>query len=345
VTIMTTLWTRRQFITRSAAGLALVPALAERTSLIGKRPLRTAIVGLGEHGRRHIAAGLVDGIDLRGLCDIDQGALDRAQHCCRAWLGREAIAVRDFDQLLAGDEVDAIAVATAASDRAAITAKALACGKHVYVEPPLATDLAQSETLLDAARGSSALLWQATREPGWVPEIVTDFLESATRRDRGQLTVVRTSEGPPVASASWDVNGWLDVTDAVSRVSSAGPGSVMSLRGPSPTGVRRELHASVPRGLLTNVRFLDIAGACELPAVCEWHLIVRAATGQDTLWLAMTSGVDVRPNVRGDLASWRAFAACVERGPDAWAREHERAHRSVVWHHALAEAGNGPRRV
>lgn len=62
---------------------------------------------------------------------------------------------RSYESMLADPEVDAIVVATPPSDHAAAVLSALAAGKHVFVEKPLATGVESAERIVSvaAARG------------------------------------------------------------------------------------------------------------------------------------------------------------------------------------------------
>lgn len=67
-------------------------------------------------------------------------------------------AVGDYAELLADPEVDAVIVATPASSHYAIAKQALESGKHVFVEKPLATNVADAEALVALAASKSRIL-------------------------------------------------------------------------------------------------------------------------------------------------------------------------------------------
>ena len=62
------------------------------------------------------------------------------------------------DALLARDDVDAVLVLTSMNEHGPLADAALRAGKHVLVEKPMATDLAQAAGLLDLARTSPGIL-------------------------------------------------------------------------------------------------------------------------------------------------------------------------------------------
>ena len=84
------------------------------------------------------------------LCDVDMGA----KHT-RKVMGMypKAKQFRDFRQMFdkAGNEFDAVAIATPDHSHFPISMLALASGKHVYVEKPLARTFYEAELLMQAA--------------------------------------------------------------------------------------------------------------------------------------------------------------------------------------------------
>lgn len=81
----------------------------------------------------------------------------------------EIVGYDGYDALLASDRIDAVYVALPNSMHAEFTIRALKAGKHVLVEKPLATTLAEGEAMVAAARESGAFLMTAYRlhnEPG-----------------------------------------------------------------------------------------------------------------------------------------------------------------------------------
>lgn len=69
----------------------------------------------------------------------------------------EVLGYQDFDALLASDRIDAVYVALPNSMHADYTIRALRAGKHVLVEKPLATTLAEAEAMV-AASGPAFLM-------------------------------------------------------------------------------------------------------------------------------------------------------------------------------------------
>ena len=118
--------------------------------------VRLALVGLGYWGpnlARNLA--ILDNAELVALCDANEERLRR--------IGRQypsARLVASFDDVLADDTIDAVVVATPVDTHFDLSRAALAAGKHVMVEKPLATSSAECETLiaLAAAQGRTLMV-------------------------------------------------------------------------------------------------------------------------------------------------------------------------------------------
>ncbi len=116
------------------------------------KTLQLGLIGLGSHGARyaaHLAAGEVEGARLAVACRRDRAA-GEAQ--------AEALDTRftaDYRQVLQDPEVDAVIVVVPPALNLPIAAEALAAGKGVLVEKPLAPDAGSARRLVEAARAAA----------------------------------------------------------------------------------------------------------------------------------------------------------------------------------------------
>jgi len=117
-------------------------------------PVRTAVVGLGYWGPNLIRnLNDLELAELRWICDLDESRL--------ASFGRRYPSVRctrEFDDLLADPELEAIAIATPVSTHYPLALAALEAGKHVFIEKPLAASVAEGERLATVAAESDLTL-------------------------------------------------------------------------------------------------------------------------------------------------------------------------------------------
>jgi UDP-2-acetamido-3-amino-2,3-dideoxy-glucuronate N-acetyltransferase len=113
---------------------------------------RVGVVGLGHWGP-NLARNFAAHGALAALADSRAEVLARfgAQYS-----GARTFA--DFDSLLATKHIDAVAIATPAATHGALVAKALAAGKHVFVEKPLCLDLSEARRLDAEARARGLIL-------------------------------------------------------------------------------------------------------------------------------------------------------------------------------------------
>jgi predicted dehydrogenase len=112
--------------------------------------------GVAQSGNSTIAA-IVTG-------DLTKGAKLAAFHGVP-----QAVGYADYDALLASDAVDAVYIALPNSMHADYAIRAAKAGKHIMVEKPLATSVAEAEAMIAAADAAGVFLMTAYRlhnEPG-----------------------------------------------------------------------------------------------------------------------------------------------------------------------------------
>ncbi|MDX6477324.1 MAG: hypothetical protein QOH95_2835, partial [Gaiellaceae bacterium] len=117
-------------------------------------PVRTAVVGLGYWGP-NIVRNLheVPGATLELVCDQRPAALATMK---KRYPGLQT--TQDFADVLADDEIEAVAIATPVRTHFELAAAALEAGKHVFIEKPLAASSAEARTLIAAADSASLIL-------------------------------------------------------------------------------------------------------------------------------------------------------------------------------------------
>ncbi|MDX1952625.1 MAG: Gfo/Idh/MocA family oxidoreductase [Verrucomicrobiota bacterium] len=110
--------------------------------------LGVAIIGCGGITLQNHLPGLAMCPDVKvtALCDADPAVLERARQQSGI-----AVALTDFTELLKRDDVDAVIIATPNFLHADIALKAIAAGKHVFCEKPLAMNFAESLKMYSAA--------------------------------------------------------------------------------------------------------------------------------------------------------------------------------------------------
>jgi predicted dehydrogenase len=115
--------------------------------------LGVAVVGAGSWGTNHVRVFAAEPrVRVVAICDSDRRAVDRALH-----LASEARAAA-WRELLDDERVEAVVIATPAATHSELACEALAAGKHVLVEKPLALGEADASRVAAAARAAQRVL-------------------------------------------------------------------------------------------------------------------------------------------------------------------------------------------
>src|SRR5689334_23934470 len=117
--------TRRHFL--QTAGLATSMAAAQ-TRISPNDRIRIATIGHGGMGSGDTRYALtIPGVELVAVCDIYDGRLTHAKE-----IYKNVATTRDYREVLARKDVDAVIIATPDHWHSRITTEALAAGKDVY---------------------------------------------------------------------------------------------------------------------------------------------------------------------------------------------------------------------
>lgn len=157
---MTTSLSRRRLL--SAASAAAVPLILPGRILgqNGATPpgskVRLACIGVGGMGTGNLNAFLQDErVQVVAVCDVD--ANHRAAAAAAAKLG-EKDAFRDWREVIARKDVDAVMCATPDHWHAVIACAAAAAGKDLYSEKPLAASIGEGRAVCDAVKKHGRIL-------------------------------------------------------------------------------------------------------------------------------------------------------------------------------------------
>src|ERR1700694_2690554 len=111
--------------------------------------LRTAVIGCGLIGKRRAAEAAQNaGSTLIAVADADEQA---AAAVAREFDCRSA---QRWQDVVVGDDVDVVVVATPNGFLAEIAIAALDAGKHVLLEKPMGRNLEEARAIAVAAKGS-----------------------------------------------------------------------------------------------------------------------------------------------------------------------------------------------
>lgn len=128
------------------------PAEAEKAVTV----TNTGVIGLGTRGREAVTVlGSLSNGRVSALCDHYPSALKRA-----GTAAPKAKQYKDYRQLLADTEITAVVIATPPHQHRDIAVAALAAGKHVYLEVPMAATLEDARAIAQAARDAGKVVFQ-----------------------------------------------------------------------------------------------------------------------------------------------------------------------------------------
>jgi predicted dehydrogenase len=144
---------RRSFV-RTAA-ISAAPALLPRLSAAGE--ITMGFIGTGGRGNylmQRLHAGAAARVKVLGVCDTYQGHLNRAKDMVQSEWKNTPQAVVDYKDILSNRDIQVVVIATPEHLHHRMTLDAIAAGKHIYIEKPLAHTIEEGEEILAAARKS-----------------------------------------------------------------------------------------------------------------------------------------------------------------------------------------------
>lgn len=205
--------TRRNFLKRAtlaSAGLAvggLGTMNAESYSRVvgANRKINIAYIGIGNRGEQIIGdfekTGLVNVV---ALCDIDMGAKHTQKVMAKYPKAKQFQDFRVmFDKI--GNEFEAVAIATPDFSHFPICMMAMANGKHVYVEKPMAQTFLEAELMMQAARKYPNVVTQVGNQG----HSDANYFQFKAWQDAGiikDVTSVVAHMNNPRRWHGWDVN-------------------------------------------------------------------------------------------------------------------------------------------
>ncbi len=198
----------------------------------GAPSVGVVVVGTGFGCLTHVPALRAAGFDVVGLVGRDA---ERTEARARRFAIPHALT--SFEAALALPGVAAVTIATPPHTHAPLTLEALAAGKHVLCEKPLARDAAEAATMLAAADAA-----------GLVHLVGAEF-----RWATGQRLAARAIDGGPSASPAWPPSSstsrcWPIPTPRSRR---GGPTPTRGADGSGPTPPTSSTRSAPPWGSST----------------------------------------------------------------------------------------------
>ena len=138
---------RRYFLMGSLAATAARTVRAQSVATIA-----AGVIGTGNRGSADLASVLAQpDSKVVALCDLKPDRLDKAATTAAA---HKPATYRDYHELLARKDIDAVVIATPCDLHVEMAIAALKAGKHVYCEKPAGIDPPSIQRLVDAVHAS-----------------------------------------------------------------------------------------------------------------------------------------------------------------------------------------------
>ncbi|MFP4055675.1 MAG: Gfo/Idh/MocA family protein [Candidatus Brocadiia bacterium] len=178
--------TRRGFL-RAATGLGLAaPAFVRSTAFGANDRITTGIIGRGGP-----AGGGAGGTQLLAVCDVRDDKL-------RPFFGRKDVAVyRDFRELLARDDIDAVLVGTPDHWHAIPSIQAAQAGKDIYCEKPLTLTIREARAVADTVSRYGRVFQTGSQQRSAYGGKFRFACEMVRSGRIGQIQTIRVNVGGP----------------------------------------------------------------------------------------------------------------------------------------------------
>jgi predicted dehydrogenase len=204
----------RRNVLMAAAGAPLVLANPSVEDQDAKAPgandrIQVALIGAGGQGMGDARASVAAGAKLIAVADVYDGRLTRSKEI---WGSDLLLTTRDYREVLARPDVDAIIIGTPDHWHQRISVDAMKAGKHVYCEKPMVQRVADGHDVIDAARKSGKILQVGSQR---VSSVVYQKAQELFERGAiGELNLVEAWWDRNDALGAWQYSIPPDATPA-----------------------------------------------------------------------------------------------------------------------------------
>ena len=206
---------RREFLKSAGVGAALTTSLVTGRLRGANDRIRVGFIGLGRMGRSSLGTCLkMPECQVVALCDVYKPNLELAVK-----MAPDAKVYKDFRDLLAAKDIDAVNISTPDHWHAYMAVEACKAGKDVYVEKPISVAVEEGRMMVQAARKYNRVVQVGTQQRSGVHfEGARDIVRTGRL---GKISFVRTwnygnqypdgignpPDSDPPAELDWDM--WL----------------------------------------------------------------------------------------------------------------------------------------
>lgn len=187
----------------------LQPRPAPPAAVAPNDRINLATIGLGIIGFIDTETALqVPGVQLVAGCDLYDARLGRA----RELFGSDLFTTRDYREVLARPDVDAVLIATPDHWHTRLAVEAMEAGKDVYLEKPMVQQLPEGPQVIDAQRRTGRVLQVGSQ---FASSILYDKVQELYESGAiGQVNLVEASYNRNSSIGAWQYSIPPDVTEA-----------------------------------------------------------------------------------------------------------------------------------
>ena len=160
-------WTRRQFLGTTAAGIAavaVIPGFSSCKTPEKSSDIRLGFIGMGQQAM-HLLNGFlqIKGVQVLAGCDVYGIKRQRFEKRVKAFYAKEGKEAKvetyeNYVDLLAREDIDAVVIAVPDHAHAMIAIAACKAGKDVYLEKPMTFTIKEGQELRKAVRENNRIL-------------------------------------------------------------------------------------------------------------------------------------------------------------------------------------------
>lgn len=156
---------------------------------------RFNVIGLGVNGQEHILVTMLEGrATVNGVYDPNPGSIDRAQALFAQFAPGQALrAYPTLEEACNDPAVDGLIIATPNYTHLEVLRAAVKSGKHILLEKPMATTLADAYAMTQIAKTYAAVL-QVGLQYRYKPIYVEAAHEALERRSIGEVKTITILE-------------------------------------------------------------------------------------------------------------------------------------------------------
>jgi len=181
--------------------------LEAATPLAANDHIQLALIGAGIQGQGDTRTAVqVPGVKLVAVADCYNGRLD---HSKELW-GSDIFTTRDYKEILARKDVDAVLIATPDHWHKQIAVDAMKAGKDVYCEKPMVHAHPEGPEMIEAARSTNCILQIGSQRVSSI--IYAKSKELLASGAIGQLNMVSAHWDRNSAMGAWDYTVPLDAS-------------------------------------------------------------------------------------------------------------------------------------